>query len=155
MTIPHQISRCSHNIGIRPLVIKRIARYGMAIRMKMMRSRIRRELNKLFHPIKENSGAKHIKSIFPIQRAKNDNLHAPKEHKQGKEMPPNKLGRLLDVSPNGLPSGFNVFHHFLRSLKILLSLSPKKSMNNTFKSNFFKKGSNLWPERHMKPQSCA
>jgi hypothetical protein len=56
-------------------------------------------------------------------------------------MPPHKLDRLLDV----FPSSLNVFHHFLHSLKTLLSLSPKKSMNNTLKSNFFKKGHNLWP----------
>lgn len=94
-------------------------------------------LNKLFDPINRNSNAKRNKSIFPVQRIKNQNIYTQRQISKRKEVPPDKLRCLLGFNPNILNSihGFSPLHPFILPL-----LSLRKPIKNNI---FFNRSQKL------------
>ena len=135
--IPPQISRRTQYMGI--FIIKGLAGYGMAISVRMMKPVVKRELTKLFDPIKENADTERIKSVFPIQTAFYKRRQAYTQNRQGKEMPPDELRCLPGFVPNVLNS-----IHLLSPLHsfILSPLSAREFIKNNI---FFNRSQKLCP----------
>lgn len=102
VTISHQVSWCSHNVGVPPLVIEGTMGNSMAINIRMVSFRTRCELNILFNPIDNNSNTKSNKSVLPKQITKEQHLYTRRKINQCKQVPPHKLQCLFGFCPRDM-----------------------------------------------------